>query len=354
MADRVSAEALAALENAVANLLPVDVPAGLTRRIRVQPRDIRPLGLGAYVGRHVGPDASLSGRRVSARVDVDVSGGDDGIAQSYVGVLAGQVLAQTRSQFVQRGMQRVRGVSGDDRRAIAFDVDFEYVPVPAASDGVIDHLALAVYANLTPYPTRLRADFDAAALATLAAPLVDFTPADDPQAAPPGAWSVIGGAAPALRQSAATGAGSTALDDPQKAGAQLLWRPRGTPLALARFVAILDVASASPDGIGLVFARRAADDYRFFLASQRHRYHLFGRRSAAGWQTLASAPFGFDTAAPQRFVIGVHDRALFAQLDERRTLGATSDEPLPAGEIGLLTHANDAARFLAARLMELT
>ena len=336
MADLVSAEALAALESAVATLLPTDVPDGLTRRVRVQAHDIRPTGLGAYVGRHVGPDASLSGRRVSARVDVDVSGGADGTAQGYVSTLAGQVLAQTRADFVQRGLHRVRGVAGgDDRRAIAFDVDFEYVPVPAASEGVIDHLALAVYANLTPFRTRLRAAFDAAALATLPAPLGDFFAVDDPQAAPAGAWSVVGGAVPAIVQGAATAAGTTALDDPQKGGAQLLWRPRGTPLALARFVAILDVASTSPDGIGLVFARRAADDYHYFLASQRHAYHLFGRRSPAGWQTLAAAPAGFDTGAPQRFVIGVHDRALFAQLDERRTLTATSDVPVPAGEIGL-------------------
>lgn len=354
MADAVSVQALAALETAVSALLPQDVPAGLTRRIRVLAQAVRPLGMGGYVGRHFEPDAALHGRRVAARVDVDVSGGNDSTAQGYVSALAGQVLAQTRGDFAQRGLHRVRNVAGTNQRALAFDVDFEFVFVPVASEGLITDLALESFANVTPYRTRLLADFGAASLAAQAEPLADFVPADDPQAAPAGAWSLSLAAPVAIVQTAATAGGGLDLADPQKAGAQLLWRPRGQALALARFVASVAFQSSNPDGIGLVFARRAADDYHFFLASQRHGYHLFGRRRPAGWETLASAPFGFDTTRPQRLVIGAYDTTLFAQLGEQRTLSATTAEPLSGGEIGLLTHANDAARFLVGRLMELT
>jgi hypothetical protein len=354
MADVVSVQALAALETAVSALLPPDVPAGLTSRVRVLAQAVRPLGMGGYIGRHFAPDASLHGRRVAARIDVDVSGGNDSTAQGYVSSLAGQVLAQTRADFARRGVHRIRHVPGADQRALAFDVDFEFVLVPDAGEGLITDLALETFANVTPYRTRMLADFSAASLAALPEPLADFVPADDPQAAPPGVWAVSAAAPVAIVQTAATAAGGLELADPQKAGASLLWRPRGQAFALPRFVASIAFQSADPDGIGLVFARRGADDYHFFLASQRHGYHLFGRRRPAGWQTLASAPAGFDTTRVQRLVIGVHDTTLFAQLGDQRTLSATTAEPLPGGEIGLLTHGNDAARFLAGRLMELT
>ncbi|MEO6407468.1 MAG: hypothetical protein ABIO45_01775 [Burkholderiaceae bacterium] len=352
-----SVQALAALETAVSSLFPADVPDGLTRRIRVAAQQLRPLGIGAYVGRHREPGASLYGRRVEARVDVDVDGGADNTAHAYASALAGRMLAQTRSDFATHGLQRIRSLPGTDRRTLAFNVDFEYVFVPQDGEGVIETLALDTYANTTPYRTRLRAVFDAATLAAQPLPLdallADFAPVDDPQAAPAGAWSLDGATPSAIVQTAATAAGPTALDDPQKAGAQLLWRPRGAPFDLTRFVASFVVHSASPDGIGLVFARRAADDYFFFLASQRHAYHLFGRRRPGGWQTLAAAPAGFSLDADQQFVIGSHDTTLFAQLGEQRTLTASLDEMPGPGEIGLLTHANDAARFLAGRLMEL-
>ena len=359
MADAVSVQALAALETAVSALLPSDVPNGLTRRIRVVAQQLRPLGMGAYVGRHSEPAASLHGRRVAARVDVDIDGGADNTAQAYASALSGRMLAQTRTDFATSGLQRIRSLPGTDRRALAFDVDFEFVFVPQDGEGLIETLALENFANVTPYRTRLRAVFDAGTFAAQpdpqAALLADFATADDPQAAPPGAWSLALAAPAAIVQTAATAAGPTALDDPQKAGAQLLWRPRGAAFALSRFVASVTVESASPDGIGIVFARRAADDYFVFLASQRHGYHLFGRRRPAGWQTLAAAPAGFAIGTPQQFVIGAFDTTLFAQLGEQRTLTASvaeADAP-GAGEIGLLTHANAAARFLAGRVMEL-
>ncbi len=93
--------------------------------------------------------------------------------------------------------------------------------------------------------------------------------------------------------------------------------------------------------------------FLFFLASQSNGYHLFGRRRPAGWATIASAATGFSTGAPHRLVIVSYDGMLTAELDNERTLAATTEAPA-GGEFGLLTHGNNAARFAAGRLMKLT
>lgn len=353
MSDPVAAEALVALETAVAALLPGAVPPGLARQVRVRAKSIRLLGMGGYVGLHHAPDAALQGRRIAARVDVDVTGGNDSSARGYAATLAGQLLGASRAETAQRGIHRIRGADPADARNAAFDIDFEYVPLPAAGEGLIETLALEQFANLTPYRTRLVADFAGASLALQPQPLADFAPFTDADAAPAGAWSVAAGAPAAIVQTAASVGGPLDLADARKAGTMLLWRPRGAALDLPRFVCSVVFASTSPDGVGLVWQRRAADDYLFFLASQRHGYHLFGRRTPAGWQAIASASSGFAaTGAAQRLVIIAYDGQLIAELDGRRTLAAAT-APGGGGELGLLTHGNAAARFLAGRLMKL-
>jgi hypothetical protein len=352
MADEVSEQALTALQSAVVSLLPAAVPAGITRSVRVVARRVKPLGLGGYVGLHRAPDAGLYGRRVDARVDVDLAGGSDEQASGYAATLSGQVLAQTPAEFAQRGFHRVRGVDADSRRTLAFDVDFEYVRTPVAGEGLISELALYAFNNVTPYRTRTVAAFAGSALAFETAPLADFSPFSDPAAAPPAAWAFDAAAPAALVQTAATAGGPLDLADAEKAGAQLRWRPRGGALDLARFVAIVDFRSAGPDGVGFVFHRRADNEFSFFLASQRHGYHLFGRRTPAGWQALASAAAGFTPGADQRLVVGAYDGQCFAELGERRTLSAAT-APGAGGEVALFTHGNGTVRFTAGRLMEL-
>jgi hypothetical protein len=353
MSDAVSAEALVALETAVAALLPAAVPQGLTRQLRIRAQSVRPLGMGGYVGLHRAPDAALYGRRIAARVDVGVAGGNDATAQGYAAALCGQVLSASRAETAQRGIHRIRGAEATDARSAAFDVDFEYVPVPATGEGVIETLALETLSNVTPYRTRMVADFAGASLAVAAAPLADFAPFTDAEATPAGAWSVSAAAPAAIVQTAASRGGPLDLADAQKAGTMLLWRPRGIALDLPRFVLSVVFASTSPDGVGVVFHRRSADDYAFFLASQRHGYHLFGRRRPGGWEALASSAFGFAaTGASQRLVVLAYDGQLVAELDGRRTLVAAA-APAAGGEVGLLTHGNAVARFTAGRLMGL-
>jgi hypothetical protein len=214
---------------------------------------------------------------------------------------------------------------------------------------VITDLALEQHTNLTPYGAHFVADFAGASLALLPLPLVDFVSADDPAAAPPGAWSVVGDS---IVQTAATVGGALTLADPVKAGAQLLWRPGGAPLNLARAVVSVVFDATGSDGIGLVFYRRAADDFHFVLLSQRHGYHLIGQRTPAGWQTLGSAPAGYSANTPHRLVLTVYDGQAGIELDDRRTL-LLDGLPAGGGEIALLTHGHGSARFRAGRLMAL-
>jgi hypothetical protein len=168
MPDDVSTLAISALESAVSSLLPSAVPPGLTRSLRVSPRSVAPLGVGGYVGSHREPGAAMFGRRVRARIDVGISGGAETAAASYVAALSGQMLAFTRAEFAGLGIHRLTGIDADGARDLAFDVDFEFVPVPATGEGVIDNLALQSYTNLTPYRTRLVADFAGAGAGTQA------------------------------------------------------------------------------------------------------------------------------------------------------------------------------------------
>src|SRR5436190_10815461 len=88
--DSIAVEAIAALEAALNGLMPVPVPAGLTRSTRVLTQRIRPCGLGGYIGVHQDPTASLYGRRLNARVEVSIAAGAPADASAYAATLSGQ------------------------------------------------------------------------------------------------------------------------------------------------------------------------------------------------------------------------------------------------------------------------
>ena len=355
--DSVAVEAVTALEAAVGTLLPAAVPPSLTRRVRVLVTRIRSAGLGGYVGQNPDPAANLFARRVDARIEVSIAGGADDAAFAYGAQLASGMLAQARADLARQGILRLRGMPPTGSRDLAFDIGFEYIKVPTAGEAVIDSLDLNLYPNTTPYRARFRWDFAAAALAGQAVPLAEFLAVDDPDldaGSPAGNWSFQTAAPPCIVQTTAARGGALALTEPRKAGTQLLWRPKALPLALPRMIAVVDFDSSSPDGVGLVFGRKSANDFWFFLASQQQGYHVFGRRTPAAWSLVGTpAAAGFSLNVRQRFVIGAYDRTLFAELGGNRTLSVTADETVQAGEIGLLTHGNGGARFFAGQLIEL-
>jgi hypothetical protein len=355
--DALAELALSALDTTVAGLLPAEAP-GLNRQVRVLPLNIRPAGVGGYIGTHPDPRGNIFARRMQALVEVSISGGQDAAASAYLGEVARSLLAQDRAELRRKGIQRLRLKSEPlAPRSAQFELSYEYLHLPTSSEGVIDSLDLNLDLNLTPYRARHVWDLATRTLASAAQPLADFLIADDPEvnpSSPPSQWTYNAGPA-RIEQNAQTRGGGLTLAQPKKAGAQLLWRPGGKALEPARFIAATEFETTRQDGIGLVFARASENDYWYFLASQRHGYHVFGRKRGAGNYSFIGAPAGAGVPLNTRHTLTViaFDRTLIAALDGSRTLEVGTDEPLTAGELGFLTHGNDGARFYRARLIEL-
>ncbi len=359
MADPVATAALAALDSAVSGLAWPAPPAGLSRQLNLSPNSIRPRGLGGYVGEHAAPRGAVRARLLDAILELRVSGGSDAAAGDYLRSLAGTLLTQQHGDLRAQGIERLRRHADDgvDPRQARFDVSFEYRHLPVASEGLIDTLDLGFDTNLTPYRARYRFDLAMRTLAGAPNPLAGFVPVDDTDlnaASPVGAWT-YDALAGCIVQSAATRGGALTASDSRKAGAQLLWRLDGAPLALARFIAVVEFESTSQDGIGLVFGRTGDNERLHFLASQRNGYHVFGRKTGAGaWSRIGEpAAAGFTTGVRHTVAVTVFDHTLRASLDGVQTLEVQTPTPVPAGEIGFFTHGNNGARMHRARLIEL-
>lgn len=359
MADPEAVAALAALDVAVSGLPWPAAPAGLTRQVNLSPSRIRPRGLGGYVGEHPDPRGAIRARLLEAILELRVSGGSDASAADYLRGLTGTLLTQHHADLRAQGIERLsrRDEPATDPRQARFDLRFEYRHLPTASEGLIETLDLGIDTNVTPYRARYRFDIAARTLAGAPIPLADFAPVDDTDlnvGSPAGAWSYN---APlgCIVQTAAARGGALTLAEDRKAGAQLLWRIAGVPLALGRFIAIVEFESGSPDGIGLVFGRTGANERLHFLASQRHGYHLFGRKAGPGaWSVIGTpAAAGFSTGVRHSLAITVFDHTLRAVLDGVQTLHVQTQTPVVAGEIGFFTHGNDGARLHRVRLIEL-
>lgn len=353
--DPMAEQALAALEAAVISLLPATVPGGLNRDVVVAPVRISPAGMGGFIGTHPEPRGSIWGRRVEASVRVAIRGGQEAAAASYLAQVLRSVLAQGRADLLRLGIQRLRAEVEDARHA-AIALLFEYQRLPQSGEGVIASLDLALEQNPTRYRTRFAFDVAARGLAALSEPLQDFAVADDPDlnAGSPASQWLFNPAELRIEQNAAVRGGPLALTQPKKAGAQLLWRPAGESLDVERFIAGVEFESASEDGIGLVFARQDAQNFFYFLASRRHRYHLLGRKQAGVYNVVGSpnTDAGFELDRRSRLRVFACDGEIEVELDGVRTLSARVDA-LPSGAVGFLTHGNNRARFHRATLIEL-
>ncbi len=350
--------ALTTLDSAVNTLLPAIVPAGLNRQVMVMPTRIRPSGLGGYIGTHPEPRGSIQARRLEAIVRLDISGGAEAAAGSYLNQVIRNLLAHTPAELRQLGIFRLALSSKPvTARAAQLDLSYEYRHLPTASEGIIDTIDLNSDLNSTPYGARYQWGMATRTLVDVAQPLADFFIANDPDlnAGSPAPQWTFNNALGRIEQTSSARGGPLDLIEPKKAGPQLLWRPQGNPLPLQRFIAAIEFDSSNPDGIGLIFARADADNFYYFLASQRHRYHLFGRKQGGNYSILGTpaTDVGFGLNSRQTFKLTIFDQNLIAELNGTQTLRLTTDDVVGSGELGFLTHGNNTARFYRARLIEL-
>lgn len=354
--DAIAQQAMLALDAQISSLLPLPVPAGLTRQVRVLPLNVAPAGIGGYIGPQANPKADVYARRVQASVRVDVQGGQDQNASAHIDLVTRNLTCQSRSDLRQKGIFWLKP-DVIDARSARFELLYEYAHHPVESEGVIDTLDFALEANTTPYRAKFVWDVSTTALVGLPDPLAEFTVADDPDvnAGSPASQWVFNAADARIEQNAAVRGGPLTTAQARKAGAQLLWRPAQAPLSLARFVVACEFSSASNDGIGLVFHRIDNNNFYYFLASENNRYHLFGRKREGVYSIVGgiNTNAGFSLDAVHELKIFSFDGKLSAVMDEQQTLAADTGESLPAGEIGFLTHGNNRARFHRARVIDL-
>jgi hypothetical protein len=354
--DSIAEQALVALNTLVTAMMPPVVPNGLNRRVQVMPQKISPTGLGAYIGANAEPKAGLYGRRVQATVQVSINGGEEADAQNHLGQVAVALMTQDRADLRTKGIFQMQGAEQQARSA-NFQVLYEYIKQPTSSEGDIRELDLQLGLNDTPYRARLAWEIAASSMAGDPQSMNEFQVADDPQVnanSPVSVW-ILNTVAKRIEQTAAVRGGPLNTSQPRKAGAQLLWRPASQPLSLARFALNMVFESTSEDGVGLVFNRIDDQNFCYFLASQRHQYHLFGRKRAGVYSFMGAinSAAGFELNRQHELDIVVYDGKLRASLNGRQTLAVDAGESLPAGEVGFLTHGNNGARFYRARAIRL-
>ncbi len=353
--DTIVQQALTALDAHISSLLPAPVPVGMTRQVRVLPLRVTPAGIGGYVGPQENPQADVHARHVQASVRVAMQGGQDQSASSHLDLITRNLMSQSRAELRQRGIFWIKPELVDDRNA-HFELLYEYAHHPDTGEGIIQSLDLALESNVTPYRAKFVWNMAAPSLTAEANPLAEFAVSDDPDlnaGSPVSQW-VFNTVEPRIEQNAAVRGGPLTLAQPRKAGAQLLWRPHQAALSLSRFIVGCEFSSISNDGVGLVFHRIDNDNFFYFLASERHRYHIFGRKSAGIYSVISvNSNAGFSLNTRHQLVISSYDGKLSAVMDEQQTLAAETGVTMPEGEIGFLTHGNNRARFHRARVIDL-
>ena len=362
--DAIVTEALSQLDVVVANLLPIPVPAGLQRQLSIVPLEIKPTGLGGYIGINPEPQAAVFGRKIRAAVAVSVSGGQANNVADHLNVVVKQLLSQANTDLRISGIFKLQlqdlPPAANNTKSANFEISYEYQKIPAAPDGMINTLDFDFELGAGGHNLNFLWDVRSANLATLPNPLAEFTIADDPDVnanSPASAWS-YNAVQKQIEQNSAIRGGVLTSNVAKKAGGQLLWRPKQKPLKLRNFIAIMDFVSTSQDGIGLVFNRVDNNNFYYVVLSNRHNYALAGKKVDSNYSFIGNNSVndasGFALNTPQNLKVTVADGEISVYINGNHSLTVTETAPMAAGEIGFLTHSNNGARFLGAKVIELS
>jgi len=365
MADEIAQEALQALRSVVASYLPPVVPPLVTRELLVIAKAIKPLGIGGYVGPHLPvnseiPDGDLLGRAVVAQAEITFTAGANNLANINTAIDQSTTALLTNDRATLRGdgiyrleLQQLTPPSGSDAisRSAVFDIRFEFVRPPSQSQGIIETVRLNTLLSGFDGRAQFIANIDFSDLAALPIPLLDFASVTDPDidvGSETAGWT-FNPVTKRIEQRNAVRGGVLTAAQAQKAGAQLLVQPGQRPLAIRNGVFSTEFESSSPDGVGMVFRWIDADNFYFFLASARHGYQMFGKKVAGNFAFLLQGglrqDLGFEINTRQQLRVVANGSSFEAWFGESRTLSG-EDSSLPAkGQVGLLTHGNDAAFF---------
>jgi len=367
--DEITVQAINNMAGILQTFLPPAVP-NVGQNLVVIPTKVKPTGLGGYIGVNETPTAPLHGRHIKAVTEVSLvsSNGIGPLQQSTTNVTR-QLLSQDRSTLRTNGIFKIdldalsdistsgTGNNTRDSRSIRFNLEFEFIPLPVAPQGVIDTLEY----NLELALASGKAEFFDWHFANLQAagtnPLTQFDFLDDPDlnpSSPAGNW-VFDAVSGTIQQTQDVQGGPATLTTARKAGAQALVKDGAQPFAARNLIIKADLQSADTDGIGFVFRWQDANNYYFYLMSDRHDYHVIGKKVAGTFEFLEQGgrneTIGY---APDQIIhsqLMIEDQTFRVYMNGQHILTGTDAAITQSGRMGFLTHRNNDARFFNLNLI---
>jgi len=157
--DAISTEAVNALQLAITGLLPPVAAPVLPSVVHIYPTQIATTGIGGFVGINQNPIGEIKGRRVSAKVLIDVRATTAEALDTAVSNTAVALLAADRATLTQQGILRLalgevgeRSVVGAGadvtvQKRMTFSALFEFLKLPADGEGVIRQIPININAQ---------------------------------------------------------------------------------------------------------------------------------------------------------------------------------------------------------------
>lgn len=360
--DDITAQALTNITGVLQSFLPPANPS-VDQSLIVIPQQVKPTGLGGYVGVHTSPDASLVGRRIQAVSEITfISNSGVTDLQAAVNGVTQQLMAQDRQTLRNNGIFKLSlnslgdivhsgtGGNATDSRSIEFALDFEYIPVPVEPEGIISEFVhnfdLALSSGKAKFLQHRFASINAAG----DNPLDLFDVEDDPDVAgssPSGSWSYNVGNQ-AIEQSNNVRGGPASLAG-KKAGAHALLIENNAAYQVQNAIIRTNVSSTDLDGIGLVFRKQDNDNFYYLLFSARHDYTLLGKKVQGSYSLLSEGGTNESIGHTESDVMEIKlvmDGSNFSVYRNNQFIVEGMDVDIPQeGRLGFLTHRNSSARF---------
>ncbi len=362
--DTIAIEAIANLTTAMRSLLPPTSDPALAMSVLVTPQRVGMTGLGGYVGNHPAPQGEVHGRRIAARVIVnvaatDVAGLDLVIARTTQAVMTTgreelAALGFLRLAFVELGPRPTPapGPPRPQRQDLTFDVLYEFLKLPDVAGGVIDTIPLDLESTLAANDPRTlrKGEFPSSALDA-------FDVFDDPAAtiAAPSSWS-FAAADNAITQTSAIHGGPEG-PAPEKPGTSLVLRATPTRPAITDLTMAATMRSDAVGGLGFVFRFVDLDNYSFAILDSRAGFRRIARKSGGTFVALAEGGLddtrGYATGTLMRLRLVAQQDEVRLVLDGETILEGRDTAPPVAGRVGFLTRNCTGARFFDLTLVRL-
>lgn len=360
--DAVAAQAISSLESDLQSFISGIGQPGQRVSFSLIPTQIRPTGIGAYVGIHSDPVGAIVGRKINAIVEIEATAIPEDI-DSLILLLSQTLLSQERATLREKGffqldMAEIKAptmITEDStvmtRRGINFEVLYEFIKLPEAAGGIIAEIPLDVELNIQSQSSRilLNRDFNEDWES-------DFTVVDDPRAgiSAPSNWQFNAALSRMEQTSAIRGGGLTSTRI--TAGTYLLINPTGQVPPVQNFIFETEFEASSIDGVGMVFRYLDADNFYFTIMSNRHQFVRIGKKFQGTFEFLQSGGFVerpvYEPGVIYDLKLIAHEDTFTVYLDEELLVSGTDSDIRNKGRLGLMCHGSNDVGFNRLEIIE--